>query len=370
MKPITISLPVKNTQSYNIWIGTELFASLTKYFPKGVSCSSIVIITDHTVKKLYAVSLQKHLETAGFRSFIFSFPAGERYKTAETKAALEQKMFQKKCDRNTLILAVGGGVAGDLAGFVAATYMRGIAYLQIPTSLLAMIDSSVGGKTGINTQAGKNLIGAFWQPKAVIADLSLLGSLPQKHLQNGLFEAVKIFLTCNQKFFSDFERNLPFLLKRDVKILTRIIQHAVQLKAQIVCQDEHEQNLRMILNFGHTIGHAIEQLSGYKILHGFAVGLGMLVEAKIAELLGWLSKSTFEQIFIVLTGLGIDVNDLKKFSVTKIIQLTQLDKKTKQQQVKYILLNAIGSVNHANNQYAHAVPDQIVRQALLILQRQ
>ena len=370
MKPITIFLPAKLAQQYKISIGLDLLPELTKYFPKNLSYKSVVIITDHTVKKWYAVALKKHLQAEGLNAFICSFPAGDQYKNALTKSTLEEKMFTQHCGRDTLILALGGGVVGDLAGFIAATYMRGIPYVQIPTSLLAMIDSSVGGKTGINTTSGKNLIGAFWQPKAVITDLSLLATLPQKQLQNGLFEAIKIFLTCDNKYFDECDKKLNLLLKRDLNVLTRIVYRAVQLKAQIVAQDEEEKNLRMILNFGHTIGHALEQLSHYKILHGFAVGLGMLVEAKIAVLLGYLSDQAFEQIYTVMTRLGVNLNDLKKFSATEIIRLTKFDKKNKQKKVQYILLAGIGSVEHENDHYARAVPDHIVRQALLIISSQ
>jgi len=246
--------------------------------------------------------------------------------------------------------------------------MRGIAYIQIPTSLLAMIDSSIGGKTAINTALGKNLIGAFWQPQAVISDLSLLRSLPEKHLRNGLFEAVKIFLTCDKKYFHECAKKLNLLLKCDLNALMPIVYRAVQLKAQVVAQDEQEKNLRKILNFGHTIGHAIEQLSDYKMLHGFAVGLGIVVEAKIAVLMGFLDDQAFEQICLVMTRLGVRLNALKKFSATEIIRLTKIDKKNKQQKVHYILLCGIGSVNHDNHQYAHAVTDSVVRQALSILQ--
>lgn len=368
MKPIAISLKPKPMKRYDIWIGTELLSHVTHYFPKTSSQHTVVIITDHTVKKYYAAALQNVLQAQGYRSLVFSFAAGEQYKTAVTKASLEQKMFAAHCDRDTLIVALGGGVVGDLAGFIAATYMRGIAYIQMPTSLLAMIDSSVGGKTGINTDAGKNLIGAFWQPQAVISDLSLLDSLPKKQLHNGLFEAVKIFLTCDKKYFDECDKKLSLLLKRDLNALGHIVHRAVQLKAQVVAQDEQEKNLRMILNFGHTIGHALEQLSNYKILHGYAVGLGMLVEAQISVLLGYLSNEAFEQIYAVITKLGVTLNDLKKFAATDIIRLTKLDKKNKQQTVQYILLNGIGSVKYENNRTSHPVPDHLVRRALSILQ--
>jgi 3-dehydroquinate synthase len=367
-KSITLSLSGQARHTYKIWIGFDLLEKITDFFPQQLSYQKIVVITDHTVKKCYAKKLQMSLEKVADTVLVFSFPQGECSKTIVTKAMLEQKMFRKHCGRDTLILALGGGVVGDLAGFVAATYMRGVPYIQIPTTLLAMLDSSVGGKTGINSPAGKNLIGAFWQPQAVIADLSVLRSLPKKHMQNGLFEALKIFLTCDKKYFYLCAKKIALLLQCDERMLKNIILRSVQLKAQIVMQDEQEKNLRMILNFGHTIGHALEKLSDYKMLHGFAVGLGIIVEAKVAVLLGFLAETAFDDICVVMQKLGAQIADLKKFSIPEIIRATKIDKKNKHNGVQYVLLNAIGSVVHRDGCCTQPVSAEVLRSALSMLQ--
>jgi 3-dehydroquinate synthase len=251
----------------------------------------VVIITDHHVKKLYGDALLEKLLQRGFQVLLLSFRAGEKSKNSRVKERLEGEMLRHQCGRNTMIVALGGGVVGDLAGFVAATYMRGIPYIQIPTTLLAMIDSSIGGKTGVNTIHGKNLIGAFWQPTAVIADLNFLKTLSQEQIINGLMEAIKIFLTNDRDQFFFVQEHLAQLLIPDLTLLEEVVIKAVEQKMTLVQKDEKESGERMILNFGHTIGHAIEQVSQYKIMHGYAVGLGILVELKISELLGICSKT-------------------------------------------------------------------------------
>ncbi|MCD6046249.1 MAG: aroB [Gammaproteobacteria bacterium] len=361
LNPITVHLPKQPAYSYPIHIGAKFLENIHSYLPK--VGSTAVIITDDTVKALYALSLHQSLSKAGHKTLLLSFPAGEVFKNGQTKSWLEGEMFAEACDRDSVILAMGGGVVGDVAGFVAATYMRGIDYIQVPTTLLAMLDSSVGGKTSINTPQGKNLIGAFWQPKAVIADIACLNTLPQEHLINGLVEAFKMYLTSDVKSLEFLDQNLERILARDEVLLSDVVHRAVSIKASVVEKDEKDNSLRAILNLGHTIGHALEKLSEYKLLHGYAVALGLLLEAKIAERRGYLQAQQYLFIKTLLQRLNISTSDLKKFDLEAIIQKTKLDKKKRDEKVHYVLLNGLGSVYETENRFAHVVDDETVRRA-------
>ncbi|MCX7114833.1 MAG: 3-dehydroquinate synthase [Gammaproteobacteria bacterium] len=391
---IEVLLPGSRASSYPIWIGSGCLDTVASLIPKNKS--TIVLMTDRTVKKYYALALEQSIKKAGHKTLLLSFPAGEKSKQIRTKLRLEEKMLAYGCDRDTLILAVGGGVVGDLAGFIAATYMRGIAYIQIPTTLLAMLDSSVGGKTGIDTPHGKNLIGAFWQPIAVVSDVNCLRTLSKKQMINGLIEAVKVFLTSDRGGLGFLEENLDIIIsgdtpssraQRGISIekhnailaeiplcarddgwlrndkLTNLVHRAVKIKATIVASDEREQHQRAILNFGHTIGHAIELLSQYQVLHGYAVALGILVESKIAQLLGHLSAEHYAFIKTLLQQLDITANELKPYDVDALIQATQLDKKKRAGQVHYVLLTGLGSVYEHQGHFAHPVSDDVVKRA-------
>lgn len=365
MKKVTVHIPENKAHSYPIFMGADLIKNITAFVSNNAN-SSVVIVTDKTVKKHYGSVILNSLKTIGIKSLLLAFPAGEHSKNAETKQFLEEKMLQAGCDRNSLVIALGGGVVGDLAGFVAATYMRGISYLQIPTTLLAMVDSSVGGKTAINTPYGKNMIGVFWQPKAVIADVTFLKTLPIKHVINGLVESIKMFLTSDLNGLRYLNRHLDKIINTDEAILKNVIQLSIKIKSHIVTQDEKEiTGQRMILNFGHTIGHALERLTNYTMLHGFAVAYGLLVEAKIAELLGMLDHRSYLQIKSILNRLQFYGRDLKQFDIKQIIKATQLDKKAKSKQVHYIILKSLGEVYINKNQYSHPVSDQIVKKAFL-----
>lgn len=363
---INVKLPPIPATSYPIWIDSGLLKK-TNWLPKKLSLSKIAIITDQTVKKKHAHPLVHLLKKQGYQTVLISFTPGEKSKTEKTKAFLAEKMMHYQCNRNTLCIALGGGVVGDLTGYLAATYMRGIPYIQIPTTLLAMVDSSIGGKTGINTRYGKNLMGAFYQPKIVVADIDYLKKLPHKHLINGLIEAIKMFLTNDKKSFLYAEKNLDSLLAKNETCLKNILSRAIKIKATIVEHDEKENNLRMVFNFGHTIGHSLEKISEYKILHGYAVGLGILVEIKIAHIMGLLDNKSYLRIKTLLAHLGFKPEALKKFNIEEIIRTTRLDKKAKQGKIHYVLLKNIGQVHQVGKQVAHMVPDYIVRNAFLAL---
>lgn len=361
MSKITVQIPAIPATDYPILIQEKLLQQPHRWLP---SFENIVIITDHRIKRLYGQALAQSLKKAGRRLLLLSFAAGEKSKSQQTKQRLEEKMLQNGFDRNTLCLALGGGVVGDVAGFVAATYLRGIPIIQIPTSLLAMVDSSVGGKTAIDTPYGKNMIGVFWQPMAVIADTGCLQSLPRKQLIAGLIEAIKMFLTHDQNSFEWIQKQWNRCLSDDKKALQSAIERAVKIKAAVVACDVREQSgQRALLNFGHTIGHALEKITDYKILHGYAVAYGILMETKISELLGVISVADYNIIANLFQKLGIFAHDFKKYSVDDIILATKHDKKVRSGKTYYVLLKNIGAAFVSEQNYVHHVPDTIVKQA-------
>lgn len=358
---IPVKITTKPNDNYPILIGASLL-DVAVLFPLK-QFTNIVIITDNVVKKRYALSLKKQLKKSGHDSLVLSFPPGEKFKNNNTKQKLENAMLLHCCDRDTLIVALGGGVVGDLAGFTAATYLRGVSYIQIPTTLLAMVDSSIGGKTAINTKYGKNLIGAIYQPKCVIADVSTLKTLSKKARINGLIEAIKIFITHDAKSFNYTASHLSEMIQGKEDVLKSVILRAVKIKSKVVGRDEIENGERALLNFGHTIGHALEKISHYKLLHGYAVAYGILVEATISHLLGLLDKQQLSIIKNILSKLGIHGKDLKRFDITKIIQATKNDKKVRFNSVHYVLLKKIGSAHISKGKYTHPVAEKLVKQA-------
>lgn len=361
---INVNIPPKPARSYPIVIAAGLLKNSQEWIAEFCHSGKVVIICDDVVAKIYGELLCDNLQACGYQSELIIFQNGEASKNIATKTAIEEEMFAFGCDRHTLCVALGGGVVGDMAGFIAATYMRGMDFIQVPTSMLAMIDSSVGGKVAVNSSYGKNNIGAFWQPKAVIMDLDLLKSLPKNQIINGFFEAVKIFLTCDYEHFEFCEVQLDSILSLEEKALVKVLQKAVSLKAMVVEIDEEERNLRMILNYGHTIAHALEKLSKYEIMHGFAVGLGMLIEAKIANLLGLLTDTDFIRVSKFLSRLDINKTILESYDNQSIITAMRGDKKNLNQEIVLVLLNGIGSVKNIDNKVAFPVAESVIAEAL------
>ncbi len=359
---IHVKLPPQPLIEYVIEIKNNALATLCTWFPE--DCSTIVIICDENVASLYGFSLQENLKISGFKTLLLAFPAGEGSKNITTKNTLEEQMLQQGCDRKSLIVAFGGGVTGDLASYIAASFMRGVRYIHVPTTLLAVVDSSIGGKTGINNRIGKNLIGAFWQPIAVVADLNCLQSLAPEHLVNGLVEIAKIFLTHNQPMFDYLVKNLSNVLNKDSLVLEVICRKAIALKAAIVSSDPGEKGERALLNFGHTIGHALEVASDYQYLHGVAVGYGIVVESKIAELSGLLSAQDYQLIKQFFASLNIYGSELLKYQLEDLISRTYVDKKCRAGQVHYVLLNSVGSCAHRGYEYTFPVDTALVQLAL------
>ncbi len=368
---LAVNLTSLPGNTYSIHLKDELFKKIPAILKQLKQAHHYIIICDSTVKKLYGTALLKNLRTSGYLTDLISFSAGEKFKNESTKSKIERQLFQKKCGRDTMIIALGGGVTGDLAGFIAATYMRGISYIHVPTSLLAMVDSSIGGKVGIDTEFGKNLIGAFWHPQAIIVDTEVLKTLPEQHFRNGLFEIMKIFLTHDVKAFNYFQKNLAKILARNSIILNKIITRAMQLKIQVIEKDERENGERATLNCGHTIGHALEKLTNFSLLHGYAVGFGMLLESKISELSGVLSVQGFQEIADVLSNLGITSTEFRKISKkikpVDLIQAMQHDKKNRSGQINFVLLKAIGKVKIDQGKFVHPVLPTMIKKALQLL---
>lgn len=353
--------------SYPIFIGAGTRLRLPQWVKRHHPNRTVVIISDSTVMHLYGRDLVSQFKRAKAHVVSISFPAGEKSKTHTEKQRIERQMFEKGCGRDSIVIALGGGVTGDLAGYVAATYMRGLPYIQVPTTLLAMVDSSIGGKTGVDTDYGKNLVGAFWQPKAVFADTDCLRTLPQAHIVNGLVEALKMFLTHDAKAFHSLMHQIGKAITNDSRVLTSVIRRAVAIKAGVVARDEKESNERMVLNLGHTVGHALEYMADYRMLHGVAVALGILVEAKAAELMGVLSEDAFSAIETLLQQLNISPKQLKNFDVQKMLKAMRLDKKVQVGTVRYVILEDIGRVHQVLKSFAHPIPDALIRKAYKII---
>ncbi len=327
--------------SYAVHIGDGLLERAGDIIRSSARAHRYAIISDSNVAPLYAERLRN---AAGRESTeVFTIPAGEEHKTRERWSALTDALLAAGFGRDTTILALGGGVVGDLAGFVAATYMRGVPFVQLPTTLLAMIDASIGGKTGVDTAAGKNLVGAFHRPRAVIADPAVLATLPANHLRSGLAEAVKHGAIADAAYYKKIDAALPSILAAsDDAALRTLIVRSVEIKAGIVLQDEREGGLRRNLNFGHTLGHAIELESGYTMLHGEAIAIGMILEAQLGERLGVTAAGTMQFLRDTLTRAELPVAIPSGFDAARILSATRGDKKARDGVIEYALLAEIG----------------------------
>jgi 3-dehydroquinate synthase len=333
-------------RTYSIRIGQGVLEQLGRECRMLMLGARCAIITDKNVAPLYAQAARRSLEESAFSPLLITVPAGETAKSLDVVQSCYDRLAAHRLDRKSFIVALGGGVVGDMGGFVAATYLRGIAFVQAPTTLLAQVDSSVGGKTGVNLKAGKNLVGAFHQPRLVLCDLNTLQTLPEREYRAGLAEVIKYGIIFDQKLFQRLERILPKLLKRDSDLLTSIVARCCEIKAQVVSQDETERGLRAILNFGHTVGHAIEAVSGYgKYLHGEAISMGQVAAARLsAAVLGLRSKDV-ERISRLLGRAGLPVKlNFNPAQREQLLTAMQLDKKVSGGEVKFVLAEKIGKV--------------------------
>ncbi len=330
-------------RSYDILIGPGLFLELAADLKRMDLAQKYFIITDSNVRDLLGVDLLRLLADEGMDAHMVSFPAGEESKKMDTIVSLAREMVNMGADRSTAILALGGGVVGDMAAFLASIYMRGIPFVQLPTTLLAQVDSSVGGKTGVDLPEGKNLLGTFAQPKRVYADIGVLASLPLKELRNGLAEVVKYGIIRSPELFETLERHGTQVINLEPEITSHIVAKSCAIKADIVARDELEGGLRRILNFGHTVGHAIEAAAGYQIAHGEAVAMGMVAAALLSVKKGILSMDEADRIKKVLEQLGLPVAIPQDLSASELINITRHDKKNVGGRIHFVLCNSIGS---------------------------
>ena len=309
----------------------------------GLGPSAVVLVTDAVVWRLHGRRIAADLAASGIRARVVRIPRGEANKTAETVRRIHDGLLAAGCDRESVVLAVGGGIVGDLAGFAAATFYRGIRYVQVPTTLLAQVDSSVGGKTGHNLPQGKNLIGAFHHPVAVVADADVLQTLPPRQVRAALAEVVKVGVVMDAPLFARVERTVERVLALDGAALSSIVRAAVRIKARVVAEDEREAGLRRILNFGHTIGHAVEAGGGYRRwLHGEAVALGMVAECRLGEILGTTPSSIRPRLKNLLLKAGLP-DKLSKKHLHKTAEWINYDKKFARASIRMYLPVALGS---------------------------
>ncbi len=321
------------------------------------------LISDETVFGLHGDRVMSLLAGTGPRVESFTFPAGEASKTRGTWAELTDRMLDARFGRDSVVLALGGGVTGDVAGFVAASYMRGVPVVQIPTSLVAMIDASVGGKTGVDTPAGKNLVGAFHPPRLVLADTELVTTLPRAERAQGLVEAVKHGAIMDLPYFDDLERSMAVLLEAESEPLTRAVVRSVELKARVVSEDEREAGLRQILNFGHTLAHAIEAAASFAVPHGSAVGLGMILEARLGEALGVTAHGTSERLCRAVRSLDISEHLPPGAAPDEIMSYLGADKKARGGEARFVLLSELGAISKADD-WSRPVPAATIEEIL------
>ncbi len=332
-------------RSYDIYIGYNLLNSIGARLKGIINSNKVMLVTNPTVAELYAKVLHEQLESAGMYPVMAEIPDGEEYKNLATAEKLYDIAYEHELDRQTPIIALGGGVVGDLAGFVAATYLRGVPFIQIPTTLLAQVDSSVGGKVAVNHPKGKNIIGAFYQPAAVFADLSVIKTLPDREIKAGMAEVVKYGVISDGLFFNWLEENLEKVLTLEPQAMEKVVTVSCKCKAAVVKEDETEKGARAILNFGHTVGHAIEALTGYKTYrHGEAVSIGMAAAAEMAVNMGMLNRSEAIRINRLLQRIGLPVNIPPEINIDDLIKIMQKDKKVISSKLTFVLPVSIGKV--------------------------
>ncbi len=327
------------TRSYFIWIKPRLLQHLGELYTHYQLGARAAIITDETVAALYGHQVEEGLRRVGIETIVLSVPPGEASKSLRTAEMLYTRLLESGCDRHTTIIALGGGVIGDLAGFVASTVLRGVPYIQVPTTLLAQVDSSVGGKTGVNHPLGKNLIGTFYQPRCVFIDPEVLKTLPERERWSGLAEVIKYGLIRDPALWARVEEKLEDFVQRP-EMLSEVIARCCEIKAEIVSADEREGGLRKFLNFGHTVGHALEAASDYELRHGEAIAWGMLREARLSHQKAGLSASELERIEKLLAH--FPKPPVAQISSKRVIELMRRDKKAHDGRVQFVLLRSIG----------------------------
>jgi len=335
-----------DSRSYQILIGTGLLRTLGDRCAELPLTRRAMVVTNPAVNRLYGAAALASLRRAGFHTSIVQVPGGERAKSLSQTARLYRAFLRHRMDRRSAVIALGGGVIGDLAGYAAATYLRGLPLIQVPTTLLAQVDSSVGGKVAVNLPEGKNLVGAFYQPSLLVADTETLRSLPSRELRAGLAEVVKYGMIADPELFHYIDVNLDAILRIEPEPLAFLVARSCAIKARVVEQDEREEGLRAILNFGHTVGHALEAASGYRrLLHGEAISIGMVVATKLSVMRGLCGEEDLQRVRSLLARIGLPTST--KLSSTRIIKTIGYDKKIKNNVIHFVLTKGLGHVTVA-----------------------
>jgi 3-dehydroquinate synthase len=358
MPQSVVPVEIPGTQRYEITVAPGLLARAGELLRALSKSKKAAVVTDAHLATRHLPTLRASLEKAGFEAIVATLPSGEDHKTITDLLQVYDTLLEARVERTTPVLALGGGVVGDMTGFVAATVLRGVPFVQIPTSLLAMVDASVGGKTGVNHAVGKNLIGAFHQPIAVLIDPEVLRSLPERELRGGLAECIKHDIIRDGEGFADLETNIHRALALDIDYVAGLIAHNVAIKARVVEADPFEKAERAHLNFGHTFGHAIETVSHYSYSHGECVALGMAAAAFAAERLGMIDAATRGRIVRVIQSAGLPVAGMK-LDVGEVVGSMYFDKKVRGGRLRFILPDRLGHVVIRDD-----VPEGVVREAV------
>jgi 3-dehydroquinate synthase len=364
MNKIKVNLDKKLSSSYEICIGYDIMDRMGLIIARNQPASRYIVITDSNVSALYGESLLNRLKGMGLRADMIEFPAGEGSKNISTLLGIIEKMLKIGADRSSALLAFGGGVVGDVTGLVASLFMRSLPYIQIPTTLMAQVDSSIGGKTAIDLPEGKNLLGTFHQPRGVFIDLKFLETLSDKEFNNGLMEVIKYGIIEDAGLFCFLEEHLEEILKRHDDVLEKIVKTSCKIKKGIVEIDEKEQGLRRILNFGHTIGHAVEAASGYSISHGESVALGTIAAVRISERLYDLPAEDRLRIERLINTAGLSGQIRQAVTTEEILSRLNMDKKKKGDTIHFVLLKKIG-MPFING----GVPEQVIYDVMEELRR-
>ncbi len=352
----------KADRQYSIHIDSQIYTALKRFIEEKYDHKKLIIITDDTVKQAYGETLRQTF--SDFNPCLLSILPGEVSKSRESKACLEDQLLAMQYGRDSLIIGFGGGVVGDLAGFLASTYMRGIPVIQVPTTLLAMVDSSVGGKTAINTRFGKNLLGTFWQPAGVFVGLDCLKTLPQKEYLNGLAEALKIATILDRELFEFIEQKVAQIMARDRAVMARIVTRCIELKRIVVQADEEEAGYRQILNFGHTIGHALEAVNNFRDKHGFSISRGMAAETHLATLINDLKPAEAQRFIYLQKELNLPTQLDRTYDYDQLIGCMRSDKKAVNKIPRFVLLDGLGKVKKTGNTYSFTCENRLIKQAL------
>ena len=371
----TFHVELKKTvdDSYEIEVGRSLADRLAEDLRNGLagSCRQFALITDSTVEKLYAGPIRDRLLAAGFNGEIFSFPAGEKSKTRETKAELEDRMLEAGYRRDCFVLAVGGGVVSDLAGFLAGTYGRGVPFINYATTLLAAADASVGGKTAVDTPLATNLIGLFNQPEKVYIDIDCWSTLPAREISSGLAETVKHACLADRTFFEYLEEHMDGILANDPAACEHMARRNCEIKYRVVMKDERETGLREVLNLGHTVGRAIETLSGYRLLHGEAVSIGLAAACALSVRMGYMTGDERERVLKLLERAGLPTGIPGYIDREALVKKLYTDKKVRNGRLRFVIPKGIGEiVEFRPGVFAEEVSEETAREIILGMEAQ